>query len=334
MVAHTPVLVDEVLELFKPRSGDILLDATLGHGGHARAYLVATAPEGKVLGIDADPQAVTEAARQLQPFGHRVVTRRAHFAYLKDSITGGGIVEEGKSSFDKQPPELVPWLRSNSTGFSHILFDLGMGSHQLADPERGFSFTSDRGLSMRYGTDTHLPPAQLASLNQLEQRRGHVADVADILAHTTTCELAEIIYTYGGERFRGRIAKALKDTPYPTTAAEMADRIVRAVPGVYRRGRLHPATRTFQALRLAVNRELESLTTALPQAYDLLAPGGVVAVISFHSLEDRIVKNTFRRYADVEGATVLTKKPMRAGAAERVQNPRARSAKLRALQKT
>lgn len=313
---HIPVLVDEVLALFKPKSGHILLDATLGQGGHARAYLAASAPAGRLFGIDADERVLITARERMLPFGERSTIHQGHFAYLKDSITGGGILQTGILS-----------------QFTHILFDLGVGSHQLADPERGFSFTSLKGLSMYFGLASQLPPAQLPALNKLERRLGYLPDIYDLLANLSSAELAEIIYVYGEERFRGRIATALKVRPYPLTGAQLAARVANAVPSAYRRGRLHPATRTFQALRLAVNRELESLSAALPQAYDLLAPGGIIAVISFHSLEDRIVKHTMRRYAAVDGAIVLTKKPISASASEISSNPRARSAKLRALQK-
>ncbi len=316
MVEHTPVLVEEVLALFKPESGNRLLDATVGHAGHAKAYLAATAPDGAVLGLDADPAAVERARERLIPFGQRATILNGHFAYLKDSIQGGGILE-----------------KKSSSQFTHILFDLGIGSHQLGDAERGFSFTSHTSLSMRYGTADYLPSAQLESLNKLERRIGYLPDVPDLLNGLSATELAEVLYVYGEERLRGRIAKALKERPYPTTGVEVAERVSSAVPGVYRRGRLHPATRTFQALRLAVNRELESLSIALPQAYKLLAPGGILAVISFHSLEDRIVKQSFRRFAATQEAAILTKKPLTASETERRGNPRSRSAKLRALQK-
>lgn len=332
MALHTPVLVAEVLELFKAKSGDTLLDATLGHGGHARAYLTATSPDGQVVGIDTDENALVAAQEALKPFGHRLIAKSGHFAYLKDSVTGGGIVDKQKSSF-KQPPEHVPWSRSDCTGFTHILFDLGIGSHQLADIERGFSFASDKSLSMRFGTIDRLPPSQLESLNALEGRLNGLPDVQDILERLSISEIAEILEVFGEERFRGRIGKALKERPYPVTGVELAERVSAAVPTFYRRGRLHPATRTFQALRLAVNRELESLTVALPQAYELLAPGGILAVISFHSLEDRIVKHTFRRLARDANAHILTKKPRSATEIERQENPRSRSAKLRGLQK-
>lgn len=316
MPSHTPVLVSEILALFQPQAGGSLLDLTLGQGGHARAYLDATAPSGTVCGIDADPSAVPLATEALAPYGHRFQAKVGNFAYLKDSIMGGGILE----------PEFSP-------PYTHILFDLGLGSHQLAAVDRGFSFGSASTLTMRYGREDHLPPAQVTAINRLERRLGRVPDVTDLLQYLSAEQLAEILYTYGEERFRGRIAQALKDEPIPATGAELAERVRRAVPGFYRHGRIHAATRTFQALRLAANRELEALSAALLQAWEILAPGGVLAAISFHSLEDRIVKRAFRRYHDTEQAVVLTKKPIRPGPAEIAANPRARSAKLRAIKK-
>lgn len=318
---HTPVLVNEVLELFQPKSGDTLLDATLGQGGHARVYLQATAPAGSVVGLDADEVSLVQAQERLAPFSSRLTTIHANFAYINDAITGGGIVQKAKRG------------NLQHSTFQHILFDLGIGSHQLADPDRGFSFESGGSLTMRYGTGEHLPAAYVPALNYLERKLGRLPDVADLLAGLSAAELAEVIYTYGEERFRGRIAAALKTQPYPTTSQALAEVVTQAVPGRYRHGRIHPATRTFQALRLAVNRELESLTAALPQAWARLAPKGVLAVISFHSLEDRIVKHTFRHWATTPGETILTKKPVRAAPEEIAVNPRSRSAKLRAIRK-
>lgn len=316
MPSHTPVLVSEILVLFQPKARDSLLDLTLGQGGHARAYLDATAPSGTVFGIDADPAAVAKAAQVLAPFSHRFRVKVGNFAYLKDSIMGGGILE----------PEFSP-------PYTHILFDLGIGSHQLAAVDRGFSFGSASSLTMRYGREDHLPPAQVEALNRLERSLGRLPDVTDLLQYLSAEELAGILYTYGEERFRRRIAQALKAEPIPDTGSELAERVRRAVPGFYRHGRINAATRTFQALRLAVNRELEAISRALPQAWEILAPGGVLAAIAFHSLEDRIVKHAFRRYHDAEQAAVLTKKPIRPGPAEIAANPRARSAKLRAIKK-
>lgn len=308
--SHTPVLVEEVLHLLQPKPGDVLLDATLGQGGHAAAYLDATAPDGKVVGLDADAEALTQAKENLAKVGERVQFLNQNFASLKDSLTGGGILP----------------LR-----FSHILFDLGLGSHQLADKSRGFSFASHGPLVMAYGELKQLPLSQLQPLNWLEKKLGYPPDAADIIQFLSEGELSELIRHYGEERYASRIARALKRTPPLASAQALAQVIAGAVPATYEHGRINSATRTFQALRLAVNRELEALQAALPQAVALLHPGGVLAVISFHSLEDRIVKNFFRDHKDA--LEILTIKPITATEAEKARNPRSRSAKLRAVLK-
>ncbi|PIT98440.1 MAG: 16S rRNA (cytosine(1402)-N(4))-methyltransferase [Candidatus Andersenbacteria bacterium CG10_big_fil_rev_8_21_14_0_10_54_11] len=304
-MTHVPVLTAELLEHFKPTPDDTLLDATLGLGGHAESYLIASAPAGRVVGLDADEQSLTLARQRLEKFGERVTFIHANFATLKDSVNGGGILDS--------PP------------YTHILFDLGIGSHQIADDDRGFSFRGVGPLTMRYGQPPQVA-AQLQPLNWLEKKDGALPDATDIIAGLSIDDLTDLIRTYGEERLAGRIARALKKSPLPITAAQAAERISGAVPRRYEHGRIHPATRTFQALRLAVNRELEALEAALPQAVQLLHPGGQVAVISFHSLEDRIVKNFFRADPDLRA---INKKPIVAGRTEREKNPRARSAKLR-----
>ncbi|MBI4021945.1 MAG: 16S rRNA (cytosine(1402)-N(4))-methyltransferase RsmH [Candidatus Andersenbacteria bacterium] len=310
-MTHTPVLVHAVLKLFDPRPGSRLLDATLGTGGHTRAFLAA-APQSEIVALDADHAALEQARQELEPSAGRVTYIHANFAHLKDSVIGGGIL----------PPL-----------FTHILFDLGLGSHQLADSERGYSFHTSGPLRMRYGLPA-LVPAQLPLLNWLERRLGHQPEVADLIARLTAEQLTELIRHYGEERYARSIAQAIKQPPPLRDAAALAERIVLSVPPRARHTRLHPATRTFLALRLAVNRELEALQCALPQAVSLLEPQGKVAVISFHSLEDRLVKHYFRQ-AQVAGlVTILTKKPLRPARREVTANPRARSAKLRAAVKT
>ncbi len=329
--AHIPVLLSEVIEIFAPQPGQKLLDATVGHGGHASAYLERTTPDGLVVGLDADQQALDFAARRLERFGARFIGLHTNFAHLKDSVSGGGILGEEPSLFH------------------HILFDLGVGSHQLADQNRGFSFRSEGELSMLYGDNSQLPLAQVDCLNRLAQQLGRLPDVIDLIQHLNETDLATVIYVYGEERYSRRIAAALKNqAPNLVTAAVMAEIISNAVPAAYRHHKIHPATRTFQAFRIAVNRELEVLSAALPQALDLLAPDGIIAVISFHSLEDRIVKHFFQRETrqcicppekpecvcgHQPQISILTKKPVLPSAKEINSNPRARSAKLRAARK-
>ncbi|MBI3421009.1 MAG: 16S rRNA (cytosine(1402)-N(4))-methyltransferase RsmH [Candidatus Sungbacteria bacterium] len=327
MSKHTPVLVREIIQEFAPADADRLLDGTLGLGGHTAAYLEAGG--GNVTGIELDAQALGKAQENLKHYQAKVTFVHGSYYQVKDFIMGGGI--------------LCPPL------FNHILLDLGIGSHQLADTDRGFSFNQGTGLSMRYGPLHRLPPSQLDSLNKLEGRLGDAPDVGEMLRYLSTNELAQVLQTYGEEKFAYRIAGALKESAAAiTSATRLAAEVSASVPGKYRHGPIHPATRTFQALRLAVNRELEVLATALPLLVDILVPGGKIAVISFHSLEDRIVKKFFHAYAKgcicppevpvcICGQTprlgIITKRPIRASASEVEANPRSRSAKMRIAQK-
>ena len=326
MSEHQPVLVSEVLEQFEPQPGDNLLDATIGHGGHAKQYLEITAPDGTVVGLDADVTAAEVARRNLAAYQGRVNIIVGNFASLKDLVIGGGMLLRSPEANEPREALRAKWGQPPS--FKHVLFDLGIGSHQLADPTRGFSWKSESSLAMRYGQTAAYPEAELESLNHLERRIGFAPDVPQIIAGLTADELTELIRHYGEERYSGRIAQRIKDNQKQLSSSQaLAEVIAAAVPGKYRHGRINPATRTFLALRLAVNRELECLRAALPQAVELLKPNGAIAVISFHSLEDRIVKHYFR---DNPELLVLTKKPIIASAEEISRNPRSRSAKLRA----
>jgi 16S rRNA (cytosine1402-N4)-methyltransferase len=297
---HVPVLLQEVLDGLQPRAGGRYIDGTLGGAGHAAAVLEASAPDGRLLGIDADPAALAAATMRLAQFGERAVVRHGNFRDTQQIARAAG--------FD---------------AVDGILLDLGVSSHQLDTPERGFSFQVDAPLDMRL--DTTSGPTAADLVNDTEERA-----------------LADVIYKYGEERASRRIARfiaeARRSEPI-TTTSQLARIVSRALGG--QRGKIHPATRTFQALRIAVNGELESLEQALPQAVELLAPGGRLAVISFHSLEDRIVKQFFRAEAGrapseqplLDMPTVrlriVTNKPIVASDAEQRANPRSRSAKLR-----
>lgn len=280
--AHTPVLFQAVLEYLAPRPGGRYIDGTVGAGGHTSGIAAASASSGRVLGLDADPQALVVAAANLAGWGDRVVLRHSNYRELRRVAQENGFVPA-----------------------DGIVLDLGLSSMQLADPVRGFSFTSPGPLDMRFNPDE----AETA------------ADLANTLPEN---ELADLIFRYGEEHASRRIARAIVNARPLTIASELADVIERAVG---RRGRVHPATRTFQALRIAVNHELESLEAVLPQLADVLAPQGRVAIITFHSLEDRIVKMYFRQSRELR---VLTKHPVRPSRQEIVANPRSRSAKLRA----
>lgn len=296
---HESVLLDATLELLAPAAGQRFLDGTLGGGGHSEALLRATAPDGVVVGIDRDPDALAAASARLASFGERFRPLRGRFGDM------------GRLAADLGP-------------FDGILLDLGVSSPQLDRAERGFSFRQDGPLDMRMDPDA-----------------GDSA--AELLDRITEDELVDILRRYGEEPRARRIARAILDgRPWSGTLA-LADAVARA--SGYRNSRTHPATRTFQALRMAVNDELGELERGLDAAVELLAPGGRLAVISFHSLEDRAVKHRFRTLAGIgaprdeygqplerPGFQLVNRKGV-AGRQADPDNPRARSARLRVLQR-
>lgn len=298
-----------MLRFLAPRPGGIYVDGTVGGAGHAARILEASSPDGILIGFDRDAEALRAARERLLPFGGRVRLVQGNFAGFAEALAGFGI--------------------GRIDGF---LLDLGVSSHQLDTAERGFSFQKDAPLDMRMDSSSGVTAADL--LNTLPER-----------------ELARIIRDYGEERWARRLAlfivKAREEAAIETTL-QLVDIIKGAIPRGAWEERLHPATRTFQALRIAVNDELASLEKGLDQGIRMLNRGGRSVVISFHSLEDRIVKNSFRGFAQgctcpkglpycVCGNTpflrVLTGKPVMAGPAEVEANPRARSARLRAAEK-
>ena len=299
----------EVLALLAPRPGGIYLDGTVGGGGHARLILEASSPDGRLIGLDRDPAALAAAASALAPFGERVTLCRGSFAGLDQTLAALGL--------------------SRVDG---ILLDLGVSSYQLDNPERGFSFREEGPLDMR------MDPSQQTS-------------AADLLAQADAGELRRIFRDFGEERWAGRIAREIvrsRSEGALLTTRQLAELVCRAVPGGYQPQRIHPATRVFQALRIAVNGELEALSAGLAAALRSLHPGGRLAVISFHSLEDRLVKQGFRAAASSctcpprlpvcvcgRQATVkiLTPRGVRPAEAELMANPRARSAVLRAAER-
>lgn len=301
---HRSVLYKEIIHALQPKSGGRYVDGTLGAGGHARGIMEACAPDGQLLGLDVDPQALAIARRILAPYEHRIHLAQASYTSLSTQLAQLG------------------W-----NAVDGIVLDLGASSMQFDTPERGFSFQQDAPLDMRFG----LHATQTA---------------ADIVNGYSERELADLIYEYGEDRDSRKIARAIvKARPLHTTRE-----LVAAIESVSpRRGdRVHPATRTFQALRIAVNDELASIKEVLPQAVAALKPGGRVAVIAFHSLEDRIVKEFFREQAkdlinppyeriyEQERSAVIkevNKKPIVPSDDEIQNNPRARSAKLRIAEK-
>ncbi len=289
---HQPVLLREVLSLLAPRPGDVVVDATLGGGGHAEALLDAIAPGGLLLGVDRDPAALRAASDRLARFGSRFRAAEGDYADLERHLRDAGL------------------------GTPHsILADCGLSSLQLDDPARGFSLLHDGPLDMRFSLQT---PVR----------------AADIVNGEPEEALADLFYELGEERASRRIARRIvarrRERPFETTG-DLADVVSRAAGG--RRGRIHPATRVFQAIRIAVNGELESLDRLLDGAPRLLAPGGRLAVIAFHSLEDRRVKRSFRA-GEAQGVwRPVTKKPVTPAREEALGNPRSRSAKLRVVER-
>lgn len=294
--SHAPVLADEVITWLQPRSGGRYLDCTVGYGGLAERLLSRTPGDSMVIGIDQDALALEASRNRLRPFGNRVQLIQGNFRDVKQHLAQVGIL--------------------NVDG---AVLDLGVSTPQLSRPERGFSFSENGPLDMRMD--------QTGSLT-----------AADIVNRWSESDLAWVMFHYGEERYARRIARALvaarKEAPLRTTF-DLVEVIRRAIPVRARHGRIHFATRTFQAIRIAVNRELEALEAALPQLIDVLTFGGRLCAISFHSLEDRIVKQAFRarEAGPSPDVKILTKKPQVATAQELERNPRARSAKLRVLER-
>jgi 16S rRNA (cytosine1402-N4)-methyltransferase len=308
---HLPVLVDEVIEMLAPAAGSLHIDATLGGGGHTERILEAASPDGRLLGLDADPAAIARVEARLRArYGDRLVLRQANFRELASVAPSAGF-----------------------PAVDGCLFDLGLSSYQLADRERGFGFRTGGPLDMRFDPSRGVPAAELlASLDQ--------------------AELTALFRRYGEEPKAPRIARAIvdarRDAPV-ATAEELAALVERVVPPNPRvRRRTHPATRVFQALRIAVNEELEALQAGLAAALDLLRPGGRLVVLSYHSLEDRIVKRFFQ--AERRGCVcppelpvcvcgrnprlrIVTSPSLTPSATEIDANPRARSARLRAAER-
>ncbi len=291
---HIPVMVHEVLFYLDPQKDGIYVDCTVGTGGHSLAIMERTAGKVKLIGIDWDEEALKIASERLRKFRDKTILVRASFVEIKKVLESLGITEVN--------------------GF---LYDLGISSLQLNDPKRGFSFKEDNPLDMRMDIRKDITAAQL--VNKLSLR-----------------ELESIFRTFGEERWAARMAKFIveerKKQPISTTK-QLVITLKRAVPAKFRKGsRIHFATRVFQALRIAVNQELENIRLGIPAAIDLLKKGGRICVISYHSLEDRIVKRIFK---EVEGKELIliTPKVVKPSSEEIQNNPRSRSAKLRVAEK-
>ena len=305
---HVPIMLPEVMELLRPERGGLFVDGTLGGGGHSEGIL-SRLGNGRLYGIDRDGNAIAAASARLAPFGDKFKAIRGNFFDMKELLAAEGV-----------------------SGVDGILLDLGVSSHQLDTPQRGFSYHEDAPLDMRMD--------DRAALSAYDVVNGYSVE-----------ELAGIIRDYGEERYAFRVANSIvreREKQPINSTVQLAEIIKSAIPAANRREGPHPARRTFQAIRIEVNGELAELGQAIENAHDLLNPGGVLAVITFHSLEDRIVKIEFERRLNpctcpkefpvcvcgkVADVKRVTKKPIVPGREETESNPRARSAKLRVLEK-
>ncbi len=303
-MSHLPVLYNEIIHAMQPKRGGLFVDGTVGAGGHAWGILHASGPDGQLLGLDLDPQALDLAAEKLREFGERAHLVRASYTTLLKQLTA------------------LKWQKVDG-----VLLDLGLSSMQLDTPQRGFSFQTEAPLDMRFDPDGRTSAADL--VNQLDE-----------------VELADLVYRYGEEHRSRKVARAIVNARPIRTTIQLANVVARATIGG--KSGIHPATRTFQALRIAVNGELEALEEVLPQTLQALRPGGRLAIISFHSLEDRIVKQFMRKESRDcicpprqpvctcgHKATLreVTNKPVRPQEDEIQNNVRSRSARLRVAER-
>ena len=322
-VVHTPVLTKEVIQYLNPKPGGWYCDGTVGRAGHSRLILEQSNPDGRLLAIDRDPEALEACGRALAEFGDRVTLAHGRFgdiAEIIDQLEPSGAL---RGSDESNPPR-----------FDGLLLDIGPSSPQFDQGRRGFSFLHEGPIDMR-----------------MDPTSGETA--MDLMRRLGPEELTRILRDYGEEKYAGRIAQRIKEALHAqrlTTTTELAALVENALPGkVKRQMKIHPATRTFQALRIAVNDELEELARFLAVFPALLAPGGRCVIISFHSLEDRLVKRCFRDLAKTSSlppdlarqagervdpvCVPLTRKPVMPGEDEVARNPRCRSARLRACEK-
>jgi 16S rRNA (cytosine1402-N4)-methyltransferase len=293
-MAHVPVLFDEVMEWLAPKPGDVIVDGTLGGGGHAEEILKRILPGGILIGMDRDPGAIERVSGKLERYSENMELFNCDFKEIGEALNAAG--------------------HRNVNG---VLLDLGVSSFQIDEAERGFSYMSDGPLDMRF--DQTFGTTAYEVVNKFSQHK-----------------LEEIIDTYGEERYAKSIAKNIclaRAGKRIFTTKELSEVIIKAVGSKYREQRIHPATRTFQAIRIYVNDELVSLDNGIQKNIEYLFAEGRICVISFQSLEDRIVKNIFKENEKNGKLRILTKKPIVPGVPEVARNPRARSAKLRAAAK-
>jgi len=293
-VIHHPVMLNEVLEYLRPASGMTVIDCTVGTAGHSLAFMERIMPAGRLIGIDRDEESLRIAGQRLEAYSGSFDLAYSNFYDIDKVAASFGV-----------------------TGAGAILMDLGISSYQLSNPQRGFSFQNDGPLDMRLDRNSYISAYDL--VNNLNEE-----------------EISSLLRNFGQERWHNRIASLLvrerQKSPISTTR-QLSDIVLRAIPGRFRHQRLHPATRTFQAVRIAVNRELEVLGSAVNKAVDLLERGGRLCVISFHSLEDRTIKLAFRELASAGKIDIITHKPLTPTTCEIKDNPPSRSAKLRVAER-
>jgi 16S rRNA (cytosine1402-N4)-methyltransferase len=293
---HIPVMLSEVIDYLDPKPGQIIVDATLGTGGHSLEILKRITPGGRLIGIDRDEDSLAVCRQRLSEFSGSYEFVHANFVDVDQVLENLGI--------DK---------------IDGIVFDLGISTYQLKDAERGFSFQQEGPLDMRLDKSSYISAYDL--VNNLNEN-----------------EISHMLWSFGQERWHNRIAHLLveerRNQPISTTS-QLADLVMRAIPHRYRRGyyRIHPATRTFQAVRIAVNRELEILESAIKKAVAILKKKAKICVISFHSLEDRVIKHTFRALKAEGLIDIITAKPLTPADSEVAANPSSRSSKFRAAER-
>ena len=293
---HTPVMLLEVLDHLNLRPGNIVVDATIGTGGHSKGILGRILPAGKLIGIDRDEDSLSVARQRLRDFSGSCEFVYGNFIDIDNILKNLGV-----------------------TKINAILFDLGISSFQLEDPHRGFSFQYDGPLDMRLD-------------------RGSYISAYDLVNNLNEDEISTLLWNFGQERWHNRIAHLLvqeRERQPITTTSQLANIVIRSIPYRYRHRhyRIHPATRTFQAVRIAVNRELETLDIAINKAISLLEERARMCVISFHSLEDRVVKLSFRKASSEGLINIITPKPLTPAQSEIETNPSSRSAKFRVLER-
>jgi len=291
---HTPVMLEETIKYLNLKPAKIIVDATIGTAGHSQEILKHILPAGFLIGIDRDKESLNVAKERLKSFSDSCVLVHDNFINLDQILKNLNIQK-----------------------VDGILFDLGISSFQLDNPERGFSFQEEGPLDMRLDRDSYIC-------------------AYDLLNNLTEKEISILLWNFGQERWHHRIAQLLvkERQKHPiTTTKELSEIVLKAIPYRYQRARIHPATRTFQALRIAVNHELQNLEIALNKAVELLNKGGRICVISFHSLEDRIVKVVFRKFASIGLLKILTPKPLTPKYTEIKENPSSRSSKLRVAER-